>query len=422
MKLGVFALVRRVFERIREEGFLNTISLMPGFACRIVILLFLPYRLHKRIADSLSQMKNGLNIFGTRLHTLSYIEGMRVQGSPYGMYKYAGCQRNPVLYASVFAALTRHLYGDLTRLTTQQRNEWIGYIKSFQCDDGWFRDPAVDCELADSVDWWGWQHLSFLTVMALTCLGGVADKEFKFLEPFKNEAYIEKWFYDLHITQDPSPLLNAHLLLYVVSMLQYVRDYQCMEWADWAVRKIIGLLDIEQDPKTGCWCTANGRPDLINEGVKIAYHFWVLFFYDKYLVKHLEAAIDSLLSTQNNFGGFDYSVNSSACDDIDSIEPLCRMTKLTQYRKADIKTALCRAVPWVLANMNKDGGFVFKRGQALQYGHVKMYSGIGESNMFATWSRTLSLAYIGKCLSNSWPGGFDWHFEKIPGLQFWYDQ
>jgi hypothetical protein len=50
-----------------------------------------------------------------------------------------------------------------------------------------------------------------------------------------------------------------------------------------------------------------------------------------------------------------------------------------------------------------------------------MYSGKDESNIFATWFRTLSLAYIGRGFPDSWAGGFDWHFEKVPGLQFWRD-
>lgn len=419
MKLSVLDLAMRIIVRIRKRGVFNTISLISGVARRSVMLLFLPYRINKRIAECSLELKNGLNILSTRVRTLSYTESMRLQGNPYGQYKYAGCQLHPVLYASVFAALIRHLYRDLTSLTTEQRNEWIGYIKSFQCEDGWFRDSVVDCELADSVGWWGWQHLTFLAVMALTCLGGVADKGFKILEPFKEEAYIEDWFNSLHIRQDLSPLMNAHLPLYVVTLLQYARDYQNVEWADSAVRKIITLLNREQDPKTGCWCTSNGRQNMINEGVKIAYHFWVLYFYDKYPIDHLEAAIDSILSTQNEFGGFDHLVNSSACDDIDSIDPLCRMMRLTDYRKTDITNSLLRAVPWILANMNEDGGFVFKRGEQFQYGHEKMYSGKDESNMFATWFRTLSLAYIGRCFPYSWPSGFDWHFEEIPGLQFW---
>lgn len=421
MNLKKQSIFSKAYARVRKDGLLSTIAFGARYVYSRFRLLTLPFNLKRRVATRKIEIRDGLTMSDVRARSLHFVESMRLKEEPYGRYRYAACQKSPILYASVFAALTRHLYGDLAGLTAQQRGEWIGYIKSFQCEDGWFRDPEVDCELADSVDWWGWRHLTFHTVMALACLGGVADKEFEILESFRNEAYIEKWFYDLHITQDPSPLMNAHLPLYVVTLLQYARDYQGVEWADLAVRKIIDLLNLQQDPKTGCWCTANGQPDLINEGVKIAYHFWVFYFYDKFPVKHLESAINSILFTQNKFGGFDYSINSSACDDIDSIDPLCRMTKLTQYRETDITKALYQAVPWILANMNQDGGFVFKRGQPFLYGHEKMYSAADESNMFATWFRTLSLAYIGKCLPESFPGGFAWHFEKIPGLQFWYE-
>lgn len=86
------------------------------------------------------------------MRTLQFIESMRFKNGPYGRYRYAPCQKSPVLYASVYAVLTRHLYNDLFDLTTQQREEWIEYIKSMQSDDGLFRDPAVECKLADSVD------------------------------------------------------------------------------------------------------------------------------------------------------------------------------------------------------------------------------------------------------------------------------
>lgn len=422
MKFKGYNLLNRVYKRILEMGLLDTFMYSIVYGAKYVYSRFvMPYSLKKRIAGRIAQINDGFNIFDIRASTLNYIESMRQKSEPYGRYKYASCQQKPVLYASIYATLTRHLYKDFEALTKEQRDEWIGYIKSFQCEDGWFRDPEIDCELADSVDWWGWRHLTFHAVMALACLGGVADKEFKILEFFKNENYIEKWFFDLNITQDPSSLTNAHMPLYVVTLLQYARDYQGAKWADTAIYKIICLLNQQQDIKTGCWCTSNGRKNLINEGVKIAYHFWIFYFYDKYPINYMEVAIDSILSTQNKFGGFDNSDNSSACDDIDSIDPLCRLAKLTEYKKDYIKNTLYCAVPWVLANINEDGGFVFKRGEAFQYGHKKMYSGIDESNMFATWFRTLSLAYIGKCFPDSWSGKFDWQFEEIPGLQFWYE-
>ncbi|OGV67791.1 MAG: hypothetical protein A2283_22310 [Lentisphaerae bacterium RIFOXYA12_FULL_48_11] len=382
--------------------------------------LALDHDLKRRLSHRVYEIRDSLKMTDVRAQTLRFVESMRFWDQPYGRYRYAPCQKSAVLYASTYAVLTRHLYGDLFSLTARQREEWIAYIKSFQSDDGLFRDPAVECELADTADWWGWRHLTLHAVMALTCLGAVPDKPFGILESFKNEAFIESWFKDLHITQNPSDQMNAHLPLSVVTFLQYARDFQNAVWADTAIKKIISLLDEQIDQETGCWCTGYGRKDLVNNGVKIAYHLWIFYFYDKLSIKCPDKAIDSLLSTQNAFGGFDYSINSSACDDIDSIDPLCRLTAMTDYRKSEINNALYRAVPWVLVNMNPDGGFVFKRGQSFQYGHEKMYSGVNESNMFATWFRTLSIAYIGKVLPDSWPGKFGWHFESIPGLQFWH--
>lgn len=408
-------LFKKIYQLVTKNGLFYTF--IYGFEylySKINLLFFLPYRLEKLILKRREQIESGMTVDVARAKTLKYVESMRLKEEPYGRYKYASCQKKPVLYASVYAALARHLYGDIDELSKEQKDEWIKYIKSFQCEDGWFRDPEINCELADSADWWGWRHLTFHAVMALTCLGGVAEP-FKFLDSFKENNFIESWF-----DRNYSVKMNVHLLLYIVTLLQYARDYQNVKWVDSAVHKIISLLDLKQNSKTGCWVAIDGKSDL-NEDVKISYHFWTFYFYDKYPIKYLDPAINSILSTQNKFGGFDKSANSSACDDIDSIDPLCRMAKLTDYKKEEIKESLCRVVPWILANMNEDGGSVFKRGQAFEYGHKNMYSYADESNMFATWFRTLSLAYIGKSFPDLWPGQFKWNLEKNPGLQFWYN-
>ena len=404
---------------LKKDGVLATLLYSFKYLYFKFQLLVLFFNLKKRLAKRNYEIKHGLTIAEVRKKTLQFTESLRLPNGPYGRYRYAPGQDGPVLYASLYAALTLHLYNDLADLSTIKRQEWIDYIKSFQSADGWFRDPAIACELAETADWWGWRHLTLHAVMALSCLGAVVDRPFKILESFKDKNFIEAWFKNLHITPYPSPKMNAHLPLIVVTLLQYARDYQGATWADSAIRKIISLLNAQTDPKTGCWCTGGGQKNLINDGVKIAYHFWIFYFYDKLPIKFPERAIDSLLFTQNRFGGFDNSINSSACDDIDSIDPLCRLIGIIDYKKSEIKNSLHQALPWVLINLNQDGGFVFKRNQSFKYGHDKMYSGINESNLFATWFRTLSLAYIGKALPDSWAGRFEWRLEAIPGLQFW---
>lgn len=94
---------------------------------------------------------------------------------------------------------------------------------------------------------------------------------------------------------------------------------------------------------------------------------------------------------------------------------------MTDHSHDKVQDALMWALPWILTNMNEDGGFVFRRLESFKYGHEKMYSKAEESAMFPTWFRTLSLAYIGKVLPDSMVGKFDWQILKCPGHQLWND-
>jgi hypothetical protein len=110
---------------------------------------------------------------------------------------------------------------------------------------------------------------------------------------------------------------------------------------------------------------------------------------------------------------------SSACEDIDSIDPLCRMMQLTEYRRADIEAVLTRTADWVMTNQMPDGGFVFIRNSPFEYGHGELRSEAGRGAMFPTWFRMLSLALIGKALPAHGLGGIPWNFADCPGMQFW---
>lgn len=402
---------------------MNTVNVVAYVAWqKIDSKLFIRRRMQEYLRKAQLTIDAGLSVHDLRHTTLKYVESMRVAApGSYGRYRYCQSQSAPLLYASVYAVLTRSLYGDLDTLPSQNREEWIEYIKSFQCEDGLFRDPEVDCDLASTAMWWGWLHLTFHAVSALALLGGVCKRDFLCIESLMDTSNIEKWFIQTKIRKSGMLGLDAHSPLYFITLLQYIRDTHNSKWANASINKIINLLSAQIDPLTGCWGTSGSVPELadINEGVKIGYHFWIFYFYDQLTIPYSDKVVDSLLSTQNMMGGFDISLNSSACDDIDSIDPLCRLLTQGDYRKIDIEDSLRRAVPWVLANRNSDGGFVFKRNESFQYGHIKMSSGRNESHMFATWFRSLSLAYIGKALPGHFLAKHKWHLPRVPGLQFW---
>jgi hypothetical protein len=214
----------------------------------------------------------------------------------------------------------------------------------------------------------------------------------------------------------------------VGTLLQYARDFQAHPYADDVVRRLLTWLSShELDPEHGLWGGLDiHEPRNLSRLVQAAYHFWPLYFYDHWPIPCPERATDTLLRTQNPRGGFGWGVHngenpwhSSACEDIDSIDPLARLAAQSEYRREEILVALRRALPWVLSNQNDDGGFVFMRGVGFSYGHDLMTSGPDVSATFPTWFRTLSLAIMGQVLPDTVVGTIPWRFCECPGMQFW---
>lgn len=379
-----------------------------------------------RAADS----PPGAPMAEVRARTLRYVERMRVEGKPYGRFRYAEGVAKPTLYSSTYAAMTRDLYGDLAELTEAERREWVEYLQSHQDDDGLFRDPLIFGEgwYKGDPEWCGRRHLTCHVVPALACLGAVAAKPMRFLEPFLQPGALVKWLESRRWRDQPDFAGNE--VLNVGTLLQYARDFQKDARCGPAVKLLLDWMTGHHlDPGSGLWGNLDlADPKGLSRAVQGAYHFWLLYFYDGAPIPHAERAVDHVLKTQNDAGGFGQGVhnaanplNSSACEDIDSIDPLCRLLGTLDHRRAEVRRALERGLARVLVNRNPDGGFVFMRGAAFTYGHPLMAAGRDQSSMFPTWFRTLTLAYLGKALSGSAAGALPWRFCDCPGLQFWRD-
>ena len=350
--------------------------------------------------------------------TLEMVNNLSV-GNKMVTYYHSASVNKCTLYSSIYAVSVRHLLNGL-QLSDPRKNEWAEYIQSFQCDDGLWRDPAVANEIAEIEDWWGWRHLTCHALIALTALGSVAKNRFKVLEPFYEDGFIEKWLESKDWEGKADSVSNE--ILNYGTLLQYARDFHNDRRAKKTLTEMYDWLDLHQESKTGLWGPSPIDKRSLSIGVQTAYHIWLLYFYDKRQIRYIERGTDSCLATQNKVGGFGVELNSSACEDIDSIDPLVRSYFLTDYRRDDIKKALTKAYKWVLVNMNEDGGFVFKRGEPLIYGHKLLSSKADESAMFPTWFRTLSLAYLSKVIDAPELKKINWNFVDCPGYQFWRDK
>lgn len=367
---------------------------------------------HRRNGAALAQ---GLTVRDIRRMTLDYAASMRLeQNGRFIGYRHSAATRKPVLYATIAALLLKHLYSERDDRIDRE----LDLLRGFQSDDGLFRDPVIECPLADSEDWWGWRHLTLHALMTLALYDSPAKREISYLASrFGNKDRFREYL-DLRDFGSRAAWTSNQLQNFGV-MLQYAHDFQnSTDAAQW-IDVLFDVIDAKQDPHTGLYGHRFDSPADLSNGVQAGYHFWLLAFYDQRPIPHLEPIIDRLLKTQNTLGGFGVQWNSSACEDIDSIDPLARFTRLTNHRADDIQSALKRAIPAILNNLNPDGGWVFRRHEPLTVVHKQMHSAANQSNLFYTWFRTLGLAYCLNALTDP-PQElrYDWNFARAPGHQF----
>jgi hypothetical protein len=329
--------------------------------------------------------------------TLKYVEKMNVSDFS---YTFSASNKTSVLYGSIYACMIKGLFGELDTLSTQQKREWADFFDSFQSDsDGYFRDPNIGGDEFENKgvwgDGWGIRHLAAHIIIAYARLGFKPKYEFKFLDKYYDEVFVKEWLDSFDFSKDVWS--QSNYIMNAVTLLQFARDHMDEVRAGKPIKIILDWLRSTQRSDSGMWHNyeLNSYHEL-GDAIRGAYHFYPLFFYENEVLPHGDKIIEVILSSQNSWGAFeDELMPSGACEDIDAIDPLIRFSILTNYKTTEVKNAIQKSLIWYLSNLNSDLGFEYMLETPNEYGGHKLTSSkINEANLFATWFRTLGLAYI----------------------------
>ena len=355
-----------------------------------------------------------------RREILDYFESVRCPDRPYGSFRYAAGQSQPTVYASVYAAMARHLLNAMGSVDAEKRRQWAAYIQSFQDEDGLFKEPQLAHEgswyVPPHMEWCGWLHLTTHVIIALTALGATAAREFALLRRFYDPDALRAW---LRARDFDRAAFVGNEVMNLGVLFQYARDFQNVSAAGPAMEILLDWLDETQDPGTGLWGNAFDTPERMDSAYQAAYHFYPLYEYDRRPIRCAEAIIDSMLAMQTPQGGFGIRENTSGCEDIDAMDPLARMFFRTRHRRDDVRHALERAIGRVLENRTADGSFAFIKDSEFFYGSRFLYARRGEGSTFCAWWRTLSLAIATRVVTDHPLAGVPWRFPHCPGYEFW---
>lgn len=332
------------------------------------------------------------------------------------LYKFSEIQTHPDLYSSIYALLLYGLFNKLDSLTDKEKENWKNYILGFQDKDGLFKDPYLESTLSNKIDYWGWRHLTPHVITALDYLDSKPQYDFNFLYDTFEKISIEDWIQSLPWQKNYLSVSNT--IMNYGLLLQYSRDYFNNNKADEYITRLRNYLKNNyRDNKSDLWGYNTTRSIFdISKAVKTFYHILPIFLYDKDIEEFdIEKVLSYTLKTQNSMGGFSPYYNSDACEDMDSVYILVNLSStLDNINKESIEKALTKFLYLAPQNFNKDGGAVFKRGKAFQYAdQPKLSSTKGQSNMFATWFRGLSIAFVLNFFDDR-----NFKFSNIGGYQY----
>jgi hypothetical protein len=378
---------------------------------------FIEKKLKARIKNRAHATLDSFKFEDFKRDIIVFVRSNQVNETHY-LHKYSASCTKPTLYASAYALMTLSLLGELEKLSDGEKEEWRNYFDSFQNEsDGLFYDPAVQNEIYYDTDWWGARHLALHMISAYTDLGFRPKYSFAFLKKYYKPTAIQEWL-DQFDWQSAS--IGAedvdNKIMNIGCLLQYQRDYWEDAEAAQAIEFLKKYLRSKINKQTGMWGFFDiAKPHQRSRMVQFAYHLLPIFFHDQDFDFNAGLIVTNVLNTQNKYGGYGVQLNSSACEDIDSIYLLIRLRFLCDAsQQIEIEVSLKKAFSWIFLNQMEGGGFVFRLFEGLKYGHQETSSIGGQGGMFPTWFRLLSIAY----LVNS-HGSNAFVIKNSPGYSCW---
>jgi hypothetical protein len=332
-----------------------------------------------------------------RNETINFLKKMNSGNQPF-TYRYSNVCKKPTLYASAYACMTLGILGELDKLSDEEKIEWGNYFDSFQrAEDGLFYDNIVHNELYNDSDWWGARHLAIHMISAYTQLGIKPKYKFIYLENYCRPGNLHKWLDNFDWGSSTIGFGDIdNKIMNIGCLLQYQRDALGDDDAALAVDELKSYLKGKINISTGMWGGFDlNDKDQQSRSVQFAYHLLTIFFYDNEFDFAVEQIVNTVLATQNKYGGYGVKPNSSACEDIDSIYMLIKFHPFCSSKiQKRIDDSIRKAFNWVILNQVNDGGFVFRLNEPFVYGSRETSSEANAGAMFPTWFRTLSLAYM----------------------------
>lgn len=354
---------------------------------------------------------------------LTWLDGLRLPGKSY-RYRFA-TNADATIFCTCFALFILDLFKETDKFTNQQRQEWIGYIRSFQNQQNGYFEPKnyylKDKERAR-------YQLTCFCLSALGILGSEPRYPLRFIEQWKMPDDVKKYLHDRGCHEGKPGSGNKAMFLAIFLTYEYERTKE-----KHLLNKMNAWFSFHDETQNNSGFWGNDRSSHFFHGLQNGFHQLLVYFYWNRPINKLEKIVDVALRLQDRQGYFSPVPGGWPCYDYDAIHILVNAYHLLNYRRYEITKSLKKAFYAIVQNQNEDGGFcqskqnpggvinLIKGLRFYMYGkspyvwYYRLRKSIGvtirrkapittgwtkngrkwdESNLWDTWFRCLSLAEI----------------------------
>ena len=355
------------------------------------------------------------------------------------------------LYGSAFAAFIAHMLGRANELPGRDRI--ICEIRRIRnIETGLFDDP--DVKLSDYLKPDSHSELyvslqtTYFCISALRSLGCIDELPIDWMHIIGPEKSIYQWLTALDWS---NPWLVSNLDMFLGIFLLENEKFNDDPMVKSTIADYFRWHNDCQDALTGFW---GSQADQLS-AMAGAYHIVLHYDYTDTKIGHVKEMIDATLNLVMRDGLFVYGGGGGSCEDMDAIDLLVRLTRLSDYRCEEIRTVLTHAAHMLILGQNSDGGFSWRiqpkfnrmvKGVSLfgfnqrllfsqaydflykfryrsHYNSIHNYSSLAKypfkldvSDLWSCWFRAISIAFILKTYPDDIGLNCHWTFPGWPGL------
>ena len=311
----------------------------------------------------------------------------------------------PNLIGTSLAAMLAGLTGRLDTLTENERRCWADRICACQRDDGWFEDDDIS---EDNLrPGYGKDrallHRTRHALMALHALRAKPVKPLAMVAQWLGGDRMKAWYGTLNLADywySSNMMMDAAVLLHESFARWNTRG------AIEAVESLLDCCDAHIDPKTGYH--DGGRSEIRNAMAGVM-HLYPVYVIRNRKILRADAAIQTTLALQQPDGLFGYESGTGGedCLDYDAASILSNLGFQNHQYHDQIRTCFEKMKSGLEICRNADGGFcAHRRPETYYFGTRTTSVQAGESSLWATYSRGLTLLMIEGFIMNKHPDGW----------------